>query len=478
MTDHSVYSNPLIERYASKDMRAVFSSDHKFTTWRRLWIALAESEQELGVAISDAQIAQLKENISPIDYDKAAEYEKKFRHDVMAHIHTYGDAAPLAKSIIHAGATSAFVGDNADIIIMYEALAIIKKKLVNTIGALAGFALRYKDLPTLGFTHFQPAQLTTVGKRAALWLSDFMLDMEEIAFVEDSARLRGVKGTTGTQASFMELFDNDEEKVRQLNVRVIEKMGFKRDFPVTGQTYPRKFDSRMLNVLSSIAQSAHKFACDMRLLQGLKELEEPFESTQVGSSAMAYKRNPMRSERICSLARYVESLAQNTAVTASTQWLERTLDDSANRRITIPEAFLAADAILGIAYNIIGGIEVNEKVIEKNIQRELPFMATENILMHAVGRGGDRQELHEKIRRYSMQAGYEIKKEGKDNRLLEMIAGDETFMLSMKDIAAILDPKLYTGRSAQITERYISAYVKPVLEENAQLLGLDYELKV
>lgn len=478
MADHSVYSNPLIERYASKEMLKVFSSDNKFTTWRKLWIALAESEKELGLEITDAQINEMKNNIAPIDYEKAAEYEKKFRHDVMAHIHTFGDAAPLAKSIIHAGATSAFVGDNSDIIIMYEALAIIKKKLVNTICALSEFAMRNKDMPTLGFTHFQPAQLTTVGKRAALWLSDFMLDMEEIVFVEESARLRGVKGTTGTQASFMELFDNDEEKVKKLNARVIEKMGFKRDFPVTGQTYPRKFDSRMLNVLSSIAQSAHKFACDMRLLQGLKELEEPFESTQVGSSAMAYKRNPMRSERICSLARYVESLAQNTAVTASTQWLERTLDDSANKRITIPEAFIATDAILGIVYNIVIGIEINEKIIEKNISRELPFMATENILMHAVSKGGDRQALHEKIRQYSMQAGHEIKKEGRDNRLLDMIAADAAFMLTKEDMKNILDPRKYTGRSAQITQDYIEAYVEPIIKANSALLGMDYNLKV
>ncbi len=478
MNNHSVYSNPLAERYASTEMLHVFSDDNKFSTWRKLWVALAESEKELGINITDEQIAQMKENIYNIDYEKAAEYEKKFRHDVMAHIHTFAEAAPNAKGIIHAGATSAFVGDNTDIILMYQGIGIIKRKLVNTISALSDFALKYKDMPALGFTHFQPAQLTTVGKRAALWLSDFMLDMEELQFVEKSARLRGVKGTTGTQASFMELFDNDEDKVKKLNKLVVKKMGFCDDFPITGQTYPRKFDSRILNLLSSISQSAHKFACDMRLLQGLKELEEPFEKNQVGSSAMAYKRNPMRSERVCSLARYVQTLTMNTAMTASTQWLERTLDDSANKRITIPQAFLAVDAILGIVFNIVSGIEVNEKVIQKNIQRELPFMATENILMHAVSKGGDRQKLHEKIRQYSMKAGYEIKKEGKENNLLYMIAEDPEFMLTNEDIDKILDPVKFTGRSGAITQEYITEKVLPLIKENESLLGIDYNLKV
>ncbi len=478
MSNHSIYENPLIERYSSKEMLSNFSADKKFSTWRKLWVALAKAEKQLGLAITDEQIKALSENIDNIDFEAAKNYEKKFRHDVMAHVHTYGDCAPEAAGIIHLGATSAYVGDNADIIIFNDALKIIKKELVNVIYVLADFAMKYKDLPTLGFTHFQPAQLTTVGKRACLWLTDLMLDYEELEFVLSTMRLRGAKGTTGTQASFMSLFDNDEEKVKKVNELVIKEMGFEKDFPLTGQTYPRKFDSRILNVLSSISQSLHKFATDLRLLQGLKEIEEPFESNQIGSSAMAYKRNPMRCERICSLARYIMAATQNTAMTASVQWFERTLDDSANRRLSIPESFLCCDAILMIAHNVIKGLEVNDKVIEKNIMAELPFMTTENILMQAVKNGGDRQQLHEKIRRYSMQAGYSIKKEGKENPLLDLIAQDEEFKLSSDELKELLSPIKYIGRAQNLTVEYISEYVYPMLNENKELLGIDFELKV
>ena len=478
MDQHNIYQNPLNRRYASDEILEIFSDDNKFSTWRKLWVALAKAEKEQGIDITDSQIDSLCEQIYNIDYEKAAEYEKKFRHDVMAHVHTYGECAKESAGIIHLGATSAFVGDNADLIIYREALLHIKKQLVNLIDALSKFALSYADMPTLGFTHFQPAQLTTVGKRACLWLTDLMLDYEEIEFVLSTFRLRGVKGTTGTQASFMSLFNDDEEKVEKVNQFIIKELGFDNDFTLTGQTYPRKFDNRITNVLSSIAQSLHKFGTDMRILQGLKELEEPFESSQIGSSAMAYKRNPMRSERICSLARYVISANLNTAMTSSVQWFERTLDDSANRRIAIPEAFMATDAIIKIAINISKGIEVNEKVINKNVMAELPFMTTENILMQAVKNGGDRQLLHEKIRQLSMIAGQNVKKEGKENNLLELIAKDEDFKLSKEDLLTLLEPKKYIGRSENLTKKFISEEVAPVIEKNRELLGVDTDLKV
>lgn len=478
MSNHSIYENPLIERYSSKEMLANFSADKKFSTWRKLWVALAKAEKELGLNITDEQIEKLQEHIYDIDFELAKKYEKEFRHDVMAHVHTYGDCVPEAKGIIHLGATSAYVGDNADIIVFNDALNIIKKELVNVIKVLSDFAMKYKDVPTLGFTHFQPAQLTTVGKRACLWLTDLILDYEELEFVISTVRLLGVKGTTGTQASFMSLFEDDEDKVKKVNELVIKEMGFDKDFPVSGQTYPRKFDSRIVNVLSSIAQSLHKFGTDMRLLQGLKEVEEPFESSQIGSSAMAYKRNPMRCERICSLSRYIMASAQNTAMTASVQWFERTLDDSANRRLSIPESFLCCDAILMIAHNVIKGLEVNDRVIHKNIMAELPFMTTENIMMQAVKKGGDRQVLHEKIRQYSMQAGYAVKKEGKENPLLSLIAVDKDFMLSEDELKDILDPIKYIGRSQNLTVEYITEYVYPVLNQNRDLIGIDVDLKV
>ncbi len=478
MSDHSTYQNPLIVRYASKEMSAIFSDDKKFSTWRKLWVALAKAEQQLGIDITDEQIRSMEENLTNIDYDAAKAYEKKFRHDVMAHVHTFGDAAPAARGIIHLGATSAFVGDNADLILYDEALHLIKKQLVNVIAVLSDFAMQYRELPTLGFTHFQPAQLTTVGKRACLWLTDLMLDYEELEFVIGTMRLRGAKGTTGTQASFMSLFDNDEEKVKQLNQLVLKEMGYDKDFMLTGQTYPRKFDSRVVNVLSSIAQSLHKFATDMRLLQSLKEVEEPFESSQIGSSAMAYKRNPMRCERICSLARYIIAAPQNTAMTASVQWYDRTLDDSANRRIVLPEAFLCCDSILSIAMNVIGGLQVNENVIAKDIRAELPFMTTENILMSAVKKGGDRQELHEKIRQYSMEAGNRVKQHGEENNLLELIAQDPAFGLSEDELSDLLEPRRYIGRSANLVKEFIETEVQPVLEQNKELLGMRVELKV
>lgn len=473
-----VYTNPLIERYASKEMLYIFSADEKFSTWRKLWVALAKGERECGIDISEEQIKEMEENIYNIDYDKAGEYENKFRHDVMAHVHTFGDAVPKSKGIIHLGATSAYVGDNTDLIIYKKAMELIKKQLVNLIKALSDFSLKYKDLPTLGFTHFQPAQLTTVGKRATLWVQDLLLDLEEIDFVLSTFKMRGVKGTTGTQASFMALFNNDEEKIKKLNKFVCKEMGFDDDFTVTGQTYPRKFDSRIVNALSAVAQSLHKFATDIRLLQNLKEIEEPFEKNQIGSSAMAYKRNPMRSERICSLSRLIMANAMNPPMTASVQWFERTLDDSANRRISIPESFLCLDGILQIAINIASGLQVYEKVIHKDIMAELPFMTTENILMESVKRGGDRQSLHEKIRVYSMEAGAVVKKEGKENDLLERIAKDSEFNLNLDEIKDILKPEKYIGRSIHQVEEFYEEDVKPMLEENKELLGMDIELKV
>lgn len=478
MSGQEYYQNPLIERYASKDMLSLFSADKKFSTWRKLWVALAKAEKELGLNITDEQIAKMEANVDNIDYERAKEYEKKFRHDVMAHVHTFGDCVPEAKGIIHLGATSAFVGDNADLIIYDEALHLVKKELVNVIAVLTDFAMQYRTLPTLGFTHFQPAQLTTVGKRACLWLTDLMLDYEELEFVLGSMRLRGAKGTTGTQASFMELFDNDEEKVKQVNLNVLKEMGYDKDFPATGQTYTRKFDNRIMNLLSSIGQSMHKFATDMRLLQSMKEIEEPFEQNQIGSSAMAYKRNPMRCERICSLSRYMIASVQNTAMTASVQWFERTLDDSANRRISIPESFLCCDAVLSIAYNVIKGLQVNDKVIHKNIMAELPFMTTENILMSAVKKGGDRQELHEKIRQYSMIAAKRVKEEGLENNLLELIAQDPSFGVDANELLDILKPEKYIGRSANLTKEFIESDIKPILKKNSNLIGIDVDLKV
>ena len=464
------YESPLNLRYASDEMSYLFSADYKFSTWRKLWIALAETEKELGLDITDEQIAQMKEHIYDINYDEAEAREKVVRHDVMSHVYAYGPQAPLAKPIIHLGATSCYVGDNTDIIIMTEALRLVKKRLVNVINELAKFAMKYKDMPTLGFTHFQAAQTTTVGKRATLWIQDLMMDLENVDHQLSKAKLLGSKGTTGTQASFLELFEGDHEKCRELDRRITEKMGFNDYFKVSGQTYPRKLDSQMLNVLSEIAQSAYKFSNDIRLLQHLKEIEEPFEKNQIGSSAMAYKRNPMRSERIGSLSRYVIADAINPAVTASTQWFERTLDDSANKRISIPEAFLCIDAVLILYRNVVDGLVVYPKVINQHLMNELPFMATENIMMDAVKKGGDRQELHERIRQHSMEAGKTVKMEGKKNDLLERIAADPMFGLTIDELNAIMEPKNFVGRAPQQTEEYINGYVKPVIEENKELI--------
>ena len=475
---NDTYESPLNSRYASKEMQYIFSPDKKFSTWRKLWIALAESEQELGLGITDEQIAEMKEHIYDINYDVAKAREKEVRHDVMSHVYAYGVQCPKAKPIIHLGATSCYVGDNTDIIIMTEAMQLIKKELVCLIGELAKFADKYKDLPCLAFTHFQPAQPTTVGKRATLWLQDLMMDLEDIDYQLSKAKLLGCKGTTGTQASFLELFDGDHEKCRELDRKIAAKMGYDSTFPVSGQTYPRKLDSQMLNVLSSIAQSAYKFSNDIRLLQHLKQIEEPFERSQIGSSAMAYKRNPMRSERIGSLARYVIVDALNPAITASTQWFERTLDDSANKRISVPEAFLAADAILSLYINVVDGLVVYDKVITKQFMAEIPFMATENIMMDAVKKGGDRQELHEKIRQYSMEAGRTVKVEGKDNNLAELIAADESFGLTLDEINAVMKPENFVGRSPEQVTDFLNEYVYPALEKNKDLLGIQVEINV
>ncbi len=475
---HNTYESPLNARYASKEMQYIFSPDKKFKTWRRLWIALAEAEQELGLAITDEQIAELKAHAEDINYEVAKEREKEVRHDVMSHVYAYGVQCPKAKGIIHLGATSCYVGDNTDIILMTEGLKLIKKKLVNVISQLSRFAMEYKDLPTLGFTHFQPAQLTTVGKRACLWLQELLMDLEDVDYQLSKAKLLGSKGTTGTQASFLELFDGDHEKVKQLDQKIAEKMGYQAVFPVSGQTYSRKLDSQMMHVLSGIAQSAYKFSNDIRLLQHLKEVEEPFEKSQIGSSAMAYKRNPMRCERISSLARYVIVDALNPAITSSTQWFERTLDDSANKRISIAEGFLAVDAILNIYINVVDGLVVYPKVIAQRIAKELPFMATENILMQAVKKGGDRQELHERIRVHSMEAGRVVKVEGGENDLLERIASDKAFGLEADELKSILNPSDFVGRAPQQTEEFIRDFVKPVLEENQELLGVEVELTV
>ena len=472
------YQSPLSERYASKEMQYIFSPDMKFRTWRKLWIALAETEKELGLNITDEQIEELKAHQDDINYDVAKEREKLVRHDVMSHVYAYGVQCPKAKGIIHLGATSCYVGDNTDVIVMTEALKLVRKKLINVMAELAKFADEHKAQPTLAFTHFQPAQPTTVGKRATLWLMELKMDLDDLDYVIDGMMLLGSKGTTGTQASFKELFENDTEKIRKIDPMIAEKMGFKKCFPVSGQTYSRKLDTKVANVLAGIAASAHKFSNDIRLLQHLKEVEEPFEKNQIGSSAMAYKRNPMRSERIASLARYVMIDALNPAITSATQWFERTLDDSANKRLSIPEAFLAVDGILDLYLNVVDGLVVYKKVIEKRLMSELPFMATENIMMDAVKAGGDRQELHEKIRTLSMEAGRNVKENGLDNNLLELIAADESFGMSIEDLKACKNPINYVGRSVEQVGEFLTEVINPVLEANKDILGMTAEINV
>ena len=472
------YVSPLSERYASKEMQYIFSPDMKFRTWRKLWIALAETERELGLNITQEQIDEMKAHADDINYDVAKERERQVRHDVMSHVYAFGVQCPKAKGIIHLGATSCYVGDNTDIIVMTEALKLVRKKLVNVIAELSKFAAQYKDQPTLAFTHFQPAQPTTVGKRATLWTQEFLMDLEDLEYVLSTMKLLGSKGTTGTQASFLELFDGDQETIDKIDPMIAEKMGFKSCYPVSGQTYSRKVDTRVLNILAGIAASAHKMSNDIRLLQHLKEVEEPFEKSQIGSSAMAYKRNPMRSERIASLSRYVMIDALNPAITSATQWFERTLDDSANKRLSIPEAFLAIDGILDLYLNVVDGLVVYPKVIEKRLMSELPFMATENIMMDAVKAGGDRQELHEKIRTLSMEAGRNVKVEGKENNLLELIAADPSFNLTLEDLQKTMDPSKYTGRAKEQVEAFLKNVVQPVLDENKDLLGLKAEINV
>ena len=472
------YVSPLSERYASREMQYIFSPEKKFCTWRRLWVALAEAEHELGLPVTEEQIGELREHMEDINFEVAKEREKAVRHDVMSHVYAYGVQCPKAKGIIHLGATSCYVGDNTDIIIMTEALKLVRKKLINVMDELAKFADRYKAQPTLAFTHFQPAQPTTVGKRATLWLMDLKLDLDDLDYLIGSMRLLGSKGTTGTQASFLELFDGDHEKCRELDRRIAEKMGFEGCYPVSGQTYSRKVDSRVLSVLAGIAQSAHKFSNDIRLLQHLKEVEEPFEKTQIGSSAMAYKRNPMRSERMASLANYVMSDMMNPMLVASTQWFERTLDDSANKRLSIPEGFLAVDGILDLYLNVVDGLVVYPKVIEKRLMAELPFMATENIMMDAVKAGGDRQELHEKIRTLSMEAGRNVKEKGLDNNLLELIAADPAFNLTLEELKETMDPSRYTGRAKEQVEEFLSEVIRPILDENREILGVKAQLNV
>ncbi len=472
------YTSPLSERYASREMQYIFSQDKKFRTWRKLWIALAESEMELGLPITQEQIDELKAHAEDINYDVAKEREALVRHDVMSHVYAYGVQCPTAKGIIHLGATSCYVGDNTDLIIMTEALQLVRKKLLNVINELSKFAIKYKDLPTLAFTHFQPAQPTTVGKRATLWLQELVLDLADLDYVIDSMRLLGSKGTTGTQASFLELFDGDHERIKKLDQMIAEKMGFSGVYAVSGQTYSRKVDSRVLNVLSGIALSAHKFSNDVRLLQHLKEVEEPFEKNQIGSSAMAYKRNPMRSERIASLSNYVIADVINPMLVSATQWFERTLDDSANKRLSVPEGFLAIDGILDLYLNVVDGMVVYEKVIYKHLMAELPFMATENIMMDAVKAGGDRQELHEKIRTLSMEAGKTVKVEGKDNNLLELIAADPSFNLTLEELQKCMEPSRYVGRAPQQTEEFVQEVIAPILEANRDVLGMTAEINV
>lgn len=478
MTDTSMYVNPLITRYASQKMSAIFSDDTKFRLWRKLWIALAESEKELGLNITDAQIAEMKRYADDINYEDAAKFESEVRHDVMAHVKAFGKQAKSAMPIIHLGATSCYVTDNAEVIVLDRALNLVLEKLVNVMDKLKKFALQYKDVPTLGFTHLQPAQLTTVGKRATLWLEDLEMDYVSLMNLKAAVKLRGVKGTTGTQASFLDLFNGDGEKVKLLQKKVVEKMGYERVYGVTGQTYPRKFDYNVLCVLSQIAQSAYRFSNDIRLLQHMKEVEEPFEKKQIGSSAMAYKRNPMRSERISSLARYVLSLPINAAVTASTQWFERTLDDSANKRIVLAQAFLSVDAILNLYLNISENLVVYEKVIQKHIAAELPFMATENIMMECVKAGGNRQELHEEIRVLSMEASKNVKMEGKDNNLIELIRQDEMFRPVWDKLDGILDAKNFIGRSAEQVCEFIDEEIDPILQKHSGLLGESGEVRV
>ena len=473
-----IYESPLNSRYSSKEMKYIFSPDFKFKTWRKLWIALAESEMELGLNITQEQIDELKAHAEDINYEVAEAYEKEFRHDVMSHVHAYGELCPNAKGIIHLGATSCFVGDNTDVITMTEGLKLVRKKLVNLIDILSKFALRYKDMPCLAYTHYQPAQPTTVGKRASLWLSDLVMDMNSLEFQISQMRLLGSKGTTGTQASFVELFEGDSEKIKDLDKKVAQKVGFESCYMVSGQTYSRKLDYNVLSVLSQIAQSAYKFSGDLRMLQHEKEIEEPFEKKQIGSSAMAYKRNPMRSERISSLARYVIADSINPAITASTQWFERTLDDSANKRISIPEAFLAIDAVLELYINVVSGLVVYPKMIEKHLLAELPFMATENIMMAAVKKGGDRQELHEKIRQHSMAAGYVVKAEGKPNDLIDRIAADEAFGMTKEEIMATMKPENFVGRAPEQVVEFIEAEVKPIVEKYKSLLGVEVEINV
>ena len=478
------YVSPLSERYASREMQYIFSQDMKFRTWRRLWIALAETEKELGLSrdgrpvITDEQIAELKDHAEDINYEVAKAREREVRHDVMSHVYAYGQQCPKAAGIIHLGATSCYVGDNTDIIVMREGLKLLKKKLVNVIAELADFAEKYNAQPTLAFTHFQPAQPTTVGKRAALWMQEFYLDLEDLDYVLGNLKLLGSKGTTGTQASFLELFDGDQAAIDKIDPMIAEKMGFKECFPVSGQTYSRKVDTRVANVLAGIAASAHKMSNDIRLLQHLKEVEEPFEKSQIGSSAMAYKRNPMRSERIASLSRYVMIDALNPAITSATQWFERTLDDSANKRLSIPEGFLAVDGILDLCLNVVDGLVVYPKVIEKRLMSELPFMATENIMMDAVKMGGNRQELHERIRELSMEAGRNVKAEGKENNLLELIAADPAFNMSLEELQKAMDPARYVGRSREQVDAFLRDVIRPVLEENKDLLGVKAEISV
>ena len=472
------YVSPLSERYASEEMQYIFSPDNKFRTWRKLWIALAETEKELGLPITDEQIEELKAHADDINYDVAKEREKVVRHDVMSHVYAYGVQCPKAKGIIHLGATSCYVGDNTDIIVMREALRLVRRKLVNVIAALAKFADEHKALPTLAFTHFQPAQPTSVGKRATLWMQEFLMDLEDLEYVLGTLKLLGSKGTTGTQASFLELFEGNQAIIDRIDPMIAQKMGFEACYPVSGQTYSRKVDTRVVNILAGIAASAHKMSNDIRLLQHLKEIEEPFEKTQIGSSAMAYKRNPMRSERIASLARYVMIDALNPAITSATQWFERTLDDSANKRLSIPEGFLAVDGILDLCLNVTEGLVVYPKVIEKHLMAELPFMATENIMMDAVKAGGDRQELHEKIRTLSMEAGREVKTLGRDNNLLELIARDSAFNLGIKDLKKAMDPSRYIGRAKEQTEAFLADVVSPVLEKYKDMLGMHSEINV
>ena len=472
------YTSPLSERYASREMQYIFSQDMKFRTWRKLWIALAETEKELGLHITQEQIDEMKAHAEDINYDVAKAREKEVRHDVMSHVYAYGVQCPKAKGIIHLGATSCYVGDNTDIIIMVEALKLVQKKLVNVVAELSRFADKYKDQPTLAFTHFQPAQPTTVGKRATLWCQEFLMDLEDLEYVLGTIKLLGSKGTTGTQASFLELFDGNQETIDKIDPMIAQKMGFKACYPVSGQTYSRKVDTRVANILAGIAASAHKMSNDIRLLQHLKEVEEPFEKSQIGSSAMAYKRNPMRSERIASLSRYVMIDALNPAITSATQWFERTLDDSANKRLSIPEGFLAIDGILDLCLNVVDGLVVYPKVIEKHMMAELPFMATENIMMDAVKAGGDRQELHERIRELSMEAGKTVKVEGKDNNLLELIAADPAFNLTLEELQKTMDPKKYVGRAKEQTESFVAKVVTPVLDAHKEMLGMHAEINV